>query len=91
MQLKIEITLLDFSVSFLIIVNNTHLGISKTPQSGYYLRISKGGNGSPLTSYQLLFVFPLKKDIPIFFSVGGSGLVQLGVLFPEFPCSVLLG
>ena len=78
-------------MSFLIIVNDTLLGSSKTPQPGYYLRISKGGHGSSLTSYQLLFILPLKKDIPIVFSAGESRLVKLGVLFPEFPFSVLLG
>lgn len=70
---------------------HTLIGSSKTPQPGYYLRISKGGHGSSLTSYQLLFILPLKKDILIVFSAGESGLVKLGVLFPEFPFSVLLG
>lgn len=65
------------------------LGSSITPQPGCYLRISKGGHGSSLTSYQLLFILPLKNNIPMVFP-GESGLVKLGVLFPEFPISVLL-
>lgn len=35
--------------------------------------------------------FAISKDISIVFSAGESGSVKLGVLFPEFPLSVLLG
>lgn len=72
-------------MSYLIIANDTLLGSFKTPQPGYYLRISKEGRESSLVSYQLLLILPLKKDIPVVFSAGKSGLVKPGVLFPEFP------
>lgn len=77
-------------MSYLIIINNTLLCSFKTPQPGYYLRISKGGCESSLVSYQLLLILPLKKDIPVVFSAGKSGLVKPGVFFPESPFSVSL-
>lgn len=78
------------SVCHFLSLSTTLLGSSITPQPGCYLRISKGGHGSSLTSYQLLFILSLKNNIPMVFPAGESGLVKLGVLFPEFPISVLL-